>query len=203
MEPRRRPPGVGSGSGGPAALSTATRISMGLFYKSDPRHTERMSAHPSAVVFSSLSRFLSGVVFLVMLFTALAHSEQVHAACGHTLRDLLLTCVIVCFVCPCAVMCLILACGGAKKCVLMICVLGVLGSIALLVVGPFMTKFAIDAFNAPGCTAAMEIHGVPLLGIVGLVSGIQLTCMGTVLLLVLCCSGLCQWAGSAAAFDAV
>jgi hypothetical protein len=176
---------------------------MGFVYKSDPLNIKRMSEHPSAVVFSSLSRCLSGVVFLVMLFTALAHSEQASAACSHNLRDLLLACVIVCVCLPCVAMCLILACGGAKKCVLMICVLGVLGSIALLVVGPFMTKFAIDAFNAPGCTAAMEIHGVPLLGIVGLVSGIQLTCMGTVLLLVLCCSGLCQWAGSAAAFDAV
>jgi hypothetical protein len=170
-----------------------------------------MSEHPSAVGISLLSQFLSDVVFLVILFTALAHFEQASAACGHTLRDLLLACVIVCMVCPCVVVCLSLACGGAKNCAWILafggakncawilCGLGVLGSITPLVVGPFMTNFAIDAFNAPGCTAAMEIHGVPLLGIVGLVSGVQLTCMGAALLLVLCCSGL--WAGSAVAFD--
>jgi hypothetical protein len=75
----------------------------------------------------------------------------------------------------------------------------VLFCIALLVAGPFMTKLAIDAFNAPGCTVAMEVCGVPLLGIVGLVSGVQLMCMGVALVLFLCCSGL--WAGSVVLLD--
>ncbi len=175
-------------------MTGAMRMSMSMAYKNNPSSTNKMSEHPSAMVFSSISRVLFDIVFLIMLFTALAHSEQVYAACGHTLRDLLLTCVCVCLVFPCVVGCLILCYGGAKDCVWTLCCLSVLFCIVLLVAGPFMTKLAIDAFNAPGCTVAMELFGVPLLGIVGLVSGVQLMCMGVALVLFLCCSGL--WKGS-------
>ena len=151
---------------------------------------------------SCSSLFLDLILFIFGCI-ALTHSDSdvIYAACGHTLRDMLMALLI---------LCVVFIVGGAivvsGKCDGPVCnaVSGVCSIVfvvgVLLVLGAFTAKASIGAFNIPNCTAAMSsplpsaYTGVPLLGIMGLITGVNSFCIGAGLVLFVC-SGAVAGAG--------
>jgi hypothetical protein len=151
-----------------------------------------------------LSSILKEFISFVFLCIALSHSDSdvIYAACGHTLRDLLMALLLLCVFSVALVVIVALIIHGTN-CESSSALLGGIGVCSflfvvgmVLILGAFTTKASIDAFNTPGCPAAMSspfpsaYTGVPLLGIMGLVSGINSFCLGVGTCLFLCCSCL-------------